>query len=178
LYAETGGSLLLPSSSTIAINSNGSYTVSVDSAAPSTAVGWANIQASGPLYGHAIFRWRSPSGTDSEGTATMETAASSLLLPFDNTNGFRTGLAVANPTSAPVFLGLTVFDESGQLIGVSALALTALGHFSGFTSDILSKTANQRGVVKFSTSTDSSAVSMIGLRFSPAGSFTSIPVIK
>jgi hypothetical protein len=86
-------------------------TLVVESEAPAsvaTLVGWAEVTSSGPLAGFAIFRQRGPDGRDSEGTAPVESSrASSLVLPFDNTGGFSTGVALVNVTTDAVVIKST-----------------------------------------------------------------------
>ena len=78
-------------------------TLLIESEAPvssATLVGWATVISSGPVSGFAIFRSRGQDGRDAEGTAPLESSStSSLVLPFDNTAGFATGVALINPTA-------------------------------------------------------------------------------
>jgi hypothetical protein len=76
----------------------------VDTGTLSTNVeGWADVHSNGALTGFAVFRW-APQGLTSgpgittpwEGTVPLQTTLSSstVIVPFDNTNGFATGLAL------------------------------------------------------------------------------------
>ena len=154
-------------------------TLLIESEAPSssaTLVGWAEVISSGPVAGFAIFRSRGPDGRDAEGTAPLETGtASSLVLPFDNSAGFATGVALVNGTGDPVIVTATIRDDNGAQIGLQAVALPAMGHTSFAVADRFSMTSGRRGIIEF-RSTTGGAVSGLGLRFSPFGSFTSIPV--
>jgi hypothetical protein len=154
-------------------------TLLIESEAPAssaTLVGWAEVISSGPVSGYAIFRQRSQDGRDAEGTAPVESSrTSSLILPFDNTAGFVTGVALVNLTTEAVILNATIRDDSGAQSGLQAVALPAMGHTSFAVPDRFSITANRRGTIEF-RNTAGGAVTGLGLRFS-ASSFTSIPII-
>ncbi len=141
-----------------------------------TLVGWAEVISSGPVAGFAIFRQRSQDGRDAEGTATLESSrASSLVLPFDNTAGFATGVALVNSTNQSVIINATIRDDNGAQIGLQAVALPAMGHTSFAVADRFSITSGRRGIIELQN-TAGGALTGLGLRFSPFGSFTSVPV--
>lgn len=152
----------------------------IESEAPvssATQVGWAEVISSGPVAGFAIFRQRGLDGRDSEGTAPLDSSkSSSLLLPFDNTAGFVTGVALVNSTSQAVVVNATIRDDNGAQIGLQAVALPAMGHSSFAVADRFSMTSGRRGIIEFQN-TAGGAIAGVGLRFSPFGSFTSVPVV-
>ena len=155
-------------------------TLLIESEAPAssaTLVGWAEAVTSAPVAGFAIFRQRGPDGRDSEGTAPLEnaSAANGLLLPYDNTAGFATGVALVNGTGDAVIVTATIRDDNGTQIDLQAVALPAMGHTSFAVGDRFSVTSGRRGVIEFRNAAGG-AVTGLGLRFSPFGSFTSIPV--
>jgi hypothetical protein len=154
-------------------------TLLVESEAPgssATLVGWAEIISSGPVAGFAIFRQRSVDGRDAEGTAPLETNRSSrLVLPFDNSAGFVTGVALVNLSAEAVIINATIRDDNGAQIDLQAVALPPMGHTSFSVADRFSITRGRRGIIDFQN-TGGGAVAGLGLRFSPLGSFTSIPI--
>jgi len=154
-------------------------TLLIESEAPvssATLVGWAEVTSSGPVSGFAIFRQRGQDGRDSEGTAPVESARTSdLVLPFDNTTGFVTGVALVNLTASAVIVNATIRDDSGAQIGLQAVALPPMGHTSFAAVDRFSVTSGRRGIIEFQN-TAGGAVTGLGLRFGPSGSFTSVPV--
>jgi hypothetical protein len=152
-------------------------TLLIESEAPASATvaGWAEVISSGPAAGFAIFRSRGPDGRDAEGTAPLESGgAASLILPFDNTAGFATGVALVNPTSDAVIVAATIRDDSGTRIDLQAVALPAVGHISFVVGDRFPTTGGRRGIIEFRNAAGGT-VTGLGLRFSPNGSFTSIP---
>ncbi len=83
-----------------------------------TVTGWADVVRFGAFAGFAIFRQRGQDGRDSEGTAPLEvTSPPGLLLPFDNSEGFATGIALVNPGADRLPLVALVRDETGLILG-------------------------------------------------------------
>src|SRR5207237_7715210 len=117
-----------------------------------------------------------------ESTVPLDSRLSpSLLLSYDNTNGNQTGLALANQASVAQTFRAILFDPNGVQIASSQMSLPPFGHASFFLSSQFSQSANQLGTIQFQSPGDlfhSGGVTGVGLRFSPAGSFTSIPIIR
>ena len=148
------------------------------SAPGATLVGWAEVRSSGPVGGFAIFRRRDQGGRDSEGTTPLESStSSSLLLPFDNTSGFSTGAALVNLTGDAVIISARIRDAGGAQVGLQAVALSPYGHSSFDVADRFSATRGRRGTIEFQNSAGG-PVTGLGLRFSPSGSFTSVPIVR
>jgi uncharacterized protein (TIGR03118 family) len=188
LYVDNGNPLVLPvtfpefgvsmSASTLSLTLTPNDSIVIQSAASTStiAVGWADVQATGPLTGFLTFGESSSGGPAPEGTVSLDTRLStSLLLPYDNTNGNQTGLAIANQSSTAQTLTVTVLDQNGTQLSSSPMTLPAFGHSSFFVNSQFTQSANQLGIVQFQ---GSGGVTGIGLLFSPTGSFTSIPIIK
>jgi hypothetical protein len=188
LYVDNGNPLVLPvtfpefgvsmSASTLSLTLTPNDSIVIQSAASTStiAVGWADIQATGPLTGFLTFGESSSGGPAPEGTVSLDTRLStSLLLPYDNTNSNQTGLAIANQSSTAQTFTVTVLDQNGTQLSSSPMTLPAFGHSSFFVNSQFTQSANQLGIVQFQ---GSGGVTGIGLLFSPAGSFTSIPIIK
>jgi len=188
LYSDNGSPMTLPltfpqfassttgSSVNLTLSPNQSLVVESNAATSSIAVGWADVQATGALSGYSIFRLSSPGVPDSEGTVPLDTRQlSTAVLPYDNTNGYRTGLALANQASTAATVTATFLDQNGIQLGTSQISLPAFGHASFFADAQFSQSANQLGVIRFQSS---SGITCVGLRFSPSGSFTSVPIIQ
>lgn len=185
-YSDSGSALTLPltfpqfglttsaSSQTFTLSPNESLVIDTE-AASTLNVGWAAIQASGPLTGYSIFRQLLPGSIDSEGTASFDSStASSLTLPYNNTNGYRAGIALANQSASPAMITAILSDQNGGQLASTQVNLQAFGHTSFFLDELFSVSRNQLGVVQFQST---GPLSGVGLRFSPSGSFTSIPIV-
>jgi len=189
-YTEGGNALVLPltfpqtgsnltsSFANLNIAPNGLLVLETENPNSSTAVvGWADVQASAALTGYSIFRLRSSAGaTDSEGTGPLDVqSTSSLIIPFDNTNGFTTGLALANQNTAAATITITVLDDNGLQLASRPIALGGQAHVSYFVGDTFSQSVNRRGILQVRNAL---GITAVGLRFNPSGSFTSIPIIR
>jgi len=155
--------------------SPGAMTVIVSDGLPSPQlVGSARLTAVGAVSGYIIF------GTTANGQEAVvpleERGASSYILPFDNTAGLVTGVATANMSSQAATISVTIRDDTGALIGTSTVALAPNGHTSFVLTDKFAVTADKRGTIEFAAPTGGQ-ISVLGLRFTATGAFTSIPVI-
>ena len=174
---QSGSSTSTGSSLTGTIDPNATLLIETEAAAiGQTLVGWAQVVSSAPISGFTIFRQHLQNGVDSEGTSPLETRSlSDLILPYDSTAGFATGTALVNPTSTAVTLTATIWDDAGVQLGVQSITLNGMGHFSFAVGTQFPETAGRRGIIEFQN-TSGSNIAGLGLRFSPAFSFTSIPI--
>jgi hypothetical protein len=188
LYADDGSALSLPltfpqtggtltaSFVDMAITPNGSLVVESEAAGP-LAVGWADVRATGSLTGQTIFRSRQPGLLDSEGTATFDArGSSSVVFSFDNTSGFKTGIAFANQSSTGGDFTAILRDDTGAQLLSIPIRLSPFGHRAFFLDEGVPQAANRRGIVEIQN--PAGGITGVGLRFSPAGSFTSVPIIR
>jgi hypothetical protein len=141
-----------------------------------TLVGWARVVSTAPISGFSVFRQHLQNGADSEGTSPLETRSlSDLILPYDSTVGFATGAALVNAAGTAMTFTATIWDEAGAQLGVESIALNGLGHISFVVGAQFPETAGRRGIIEFQNPSGSN-IAGLGLRFSPAFSFTSIPI--
>jgi hypothetical protein len=145
--------------------------------------GWAEVLANGAVSGFAVFRCASqgfnPQAagfvTPWEGTVLLQSqlTAATMVLPFDNTGGFTTGFALGNLTGGAVTITATLYDDNGSQLGsAQTIPLNAYGHMADMVGSRWTFAANKRGVVKFT----GAAMTGLGLRASPYGTLTSLPV--
>jgi hypothetical protein len=146
-----------------------------------TAQGWAEVSASTAISGFAIFR-SAPKGivptvagfiTPWEGTVPLQTptTAYNVVLPFDNTGGFGTGFAIGNLSNGQVSYTPSIYGEDGYSLGYPNVTLNPYGH-TAVMVDSWSFTAKKRGVMVINTRN----ATVLGLRASPYGTLTSVPV--
>jgi hypothetical protein len=143
---------------------------------PNTIVGWADVLSSGPVSGYAIMRSAPANDKPSEATVPLQTAfPTSVLLPYDNTAGYVMGLALSNLAVGPATVNATIWDESGSQLGTQPIAISGNGHLAFALPDKLPLTTGRRGMVQLQST--SGGIAGLGLRFSPAGPFTDVPVV-
>jgi hypothetical protein len=159
------------------INPNATLLISVGGQAGTTVVGWADVLSSGSLGGYAIFRQTPNSGSPSEGTVPLQNQFPSMItLPYDNTAGFVMGAALANLSTSSASVTATMWDDSGNQLGAQTFTIAANGHTAFVLPTLLSLTTGRRGIVQFQSAA-TGGLSGIGLRFSPFGTFTSVPTM-
>jgi hypothetical protein len=189
LYNDDGSALSLPvtitqqgtsqttttSSVAATINGKESFFISAGDGMPATSVGWADVDSGGTLGGYAIFRQTPQSGSPSEGTVPLQTQfPSTITLPYDDSTGFAMGVALASLSTASANVTATVWDDSGNQLGTQSLTIAGNGHMSFVLPTQIPLTVGRRGIVQFQSS---GGLAGLGLRFSPFGTFTSVPTI-
>ncbi|MCC7154687.1 MAG: hypothetical protein IT161_08945 [Bryobacterales bacterium] len=160
----------VPASSSVTIQSQGNISDPL-------WMGWAELNSSGPLNGFAVFKG-DRSGIESEGAAPMLSGASSrFFMPFDNTNGVVTSVAVVNSGSN---LSLTFRDPTGAAVNFGAgttYSLPLQGHSAFELTQPQFRVGGLRGVAEFAS--DGPDLLGLGLRFNDARrAFTSLPVVR
>jgi virginiamycin B lyase len=155
---------------------NSTLRISAGEQSASLNVGWVDVASSAPVGGFAIFRQTGSNGVVSEGTVPLQTQfQSKMVLPFDNTGGFVTGVALTNLAPATATINATILDQNGAQLGVQSIVVAGSGHTSLVLPSQLPASAGAQGVVVFQN--PAGPMTGIGLRFSPANTFTSVPTI-
>jgi len=136
--------------------------------------GAATVTTNYAVSGFAIFRWI-PFGQ--EASVPLETrSATRYLLPFDNTAGLVTGVAVANGGGSPATMTISIRNEGGALLETSSIDLATQGHRSFLLTDLFQVTKNRRGTVEFGVPAGR-GLSVVGLRAKSDGTLTTVPVL-
>ena len=141
--------------------------------------GSAAMSSAGAVDGFAIFHY-GPSGQE----AVVPFNGSGYAIPFDNTNGVTTGIAVQSNVGGT--FSLVILDDSGNVIGSGSESLTVPpnGHISFVLSDQFPVTANRRGVVGLGncplppTPGGCIPLQSLGIRYTPPGTLTTIPSLS
>ncbi len=148
--------------------------------AEAAAQGWAQFDSSTSDFigGYAVF----VNSNGNEAAVPFESAiAGDEVLPFDNTNGYGMGVALANSDFETVTVTATCRDENGNVLGTDAFTMASMTHTSFIFSQRWPFTANRKGTVYFKT-TDSFGsafgLAVLGLRFTPGGGFTSVASLQ
>jgi hypothetical protein len=134
--------------------------------------GWAEVASTGRIGVEAIFRYTNANTPDSQGTINASLSGSSIFMPFDNTGGYVTGIALANtnPTQA---LTITLnFQTDAGATATGSLTLPAHGHTAFVLPTSYPVTAGVRGSINFTAPT--ADITVTGFRFTPSLSFTSL----
>ena len=133
--------------------------------------GWAEVASSGRLGVTSIFHFTG-GGTDSQGTANGTVSGSSVFMPFDNTQGYVTGLALVNANATQQVIVTMNFQTDEGVPASFVVVLPAHGHATYVIPTAFPQLAGRRGALNVTaTSPD---IALLGLRFSPDLSFTSL----
>ncbi len=163
--SSTSGMVMAPGS-VIYLHTNGT--------AAGLTEGWAEMDADAGVMGYVVFTNRIQGHQDDEGTAPAVAASNRILVPYDDSNGFVTAIAIVNPTAADQTISVGFRTVDG-LVAVSALpTLKAMAHTAFVLSQTFPVIAGHRGLAEFYSATGN--ISMIGFRFNPTQSFTAAPV--
>jgi hypothetical protein len=153
--------------------------------APQLLTGSAQITSAGNVSGFVIFRHN-----NQEAVVPLESRnAQAYIIPFDNTHGTATGVAV-NAVSPPgqiqqVNISVTVRNDAGAALTAGTITLAPNGHYA-FTLGVdkfqnIPNIGNIRGTIEFDTPQTPAgiAIGALGIRI-PAGAtttYTTLPAI-
>jgi hypothetical protein len=158
--------MTLAGSSTLFLTTSGT--------AATTTQGWAELNADSGVVGYVVFNDRLPGHDDQEGTAPTVGSANRLMVPYDDSNGFVTGIAIVNPTGSPQDISVGFRTTTGLVATGTLPTLPAGGHTAFVLSQQFPVIQDHVGLAEFYSATGT--LSMIALRFTPDHSFTSAPV--
>ncbi|MEO8126809.1 MAG: hypothetical protein ABJF23_05930 [Bryobacteraceae bacterium] len=140
--------------------------------------GWARLDYDGEsrIAGFVTFRQRIAGRPDFESSVTLAREDETpVYMPFDNTQGYATTLALTNPaTSDNTDLQLRFWDASGSEITTRNITLAA-GTTTAFSvPERFPELAGRSGQLRIQGS--ASRLATLALRFNPSGAFSTIPV--
>jgi hypothetical protein len=160
------------------IPAGGSRIIDTAGTSPALAQGWGQVITTGSVAGTAIFRQRLSTVRDAEGAVPLSLSGmQQFVVPFDNTQGFVTAIALANEDpSQATNVSVTLRDLNGAVLGSGVVNLAPLGRSAFVVPLQFPVTGNVQGVAEFSSS--NVVLSALGLRYNPIGSFTSIPAAQ
>ena len=146
--------------------------------AGSLQTGWARLDYDGEsrIGGVVSFRQRVAGRPDFESSVTLTREDEApAYLPFDNTLGAVTTLAITNPSSSDnTDLQLRFWDSSGREITTRNITLSA-GTTTAFSiPDQFPELVGRSGQLRIQGS--SGSLSTLALRFNSSGSFSTVPV--
>lgn len=155
-------------------------TSNVDSA---TKQGWAIVgqeDDTALVTGMAVFRLKVPGRPDFEAVVPFSPFdETEFAMPYDNRNGFSTGIALVNPDepdSPTSTVSFTFLDPDGAVFLQESVTLAGGVHTAFALPTRWSALANRQGMVIVRTT--GRQLSALGLRFNPGGAFTSFHALS
>jgi hypothetical protein len=138
------------------------------------SVGSAQLLSDGKVSGFLIFRYLP---TVQEAAVDLETQSSSTYtMPFDDTGGISTGIALSVASSSAATIQILVQDDKGNTLATDTISLPGHGHTSFVLGTRYTAAGNVRGSIQFQGSAGSE-IGVIGIRALASGAYTTIPAI-
>jgi hypothetical protein len=139
-----------------------------------TSVGSVQLLSDSKVSGYLIFRYLP---TVQEAAVNLQVQnASTYTLPFDNTGGISTGVALSATSASPTTVQIVIQDDTGTLITTDTVTLPARGHHSFVLGTTYTAAAGVRGTIQFQSAAGSQ-LGVIGIRALATGAYTTIPPI-
>jgi hypothetical protein len=132
--------------------------------------GWAEIASSGKIGVRAIYQFSVGGSRDSLGTEVAAASTTSVSMPFDNTLGNATAIAVANTNPTQPLTVSMLFVTDGGVQSTVSLLLQPHTQQTFVSAAMHPAIADARGLLTLTTATADMAV--VGLEFTAAGQFT------
>jgi hypothetical protein len=184
-FADDGRDLILPivgqgrvRGMQVTLDPTVTLTFQTDGLGP-LSQGWAYIQKENgaSLGGMAVFKQRVSGRPDFEAVVpVVNQFGSRFVLLYDNTDGFSSAMALANPGLSSVSVPALVRSENGEILDRGLITLGGYNHRAQTVQSAFPVTAGRRGTVEFLAT--GNGVGVLGLRFNPGGSFTSVHVLS
>ena len=157
----------------------GAITFQTSGTAEALTQGWASLDPDKTDWVAlmAIFRQRVPGRPDYEATVPASTSVdTNSILPFDNTSGYVTSIAILNPIDLfTSVVPIDIFDETGNRIATETLRIPQGNKIAFATSERWPALAGKKGTIQFLDGLY--GLSVLGFRFGPTGAFTTLPVM-
>ena len=134
---------------------------------------------SNPLFSaYAIYSYGGITGRqDQDGTSDAVAASYRFVVPFDNTTGLATSIAVVNQSFLAQTISVNIQTDSGTITQTKLPTLPGNGQLTFVTNQMLPATAGKRGLAEFYvTGTTRGNFALTAFRFNPTLAFTSSPV--
>jgi len=166
------------SSFSYTIKARGSLFLKTSGTAAQVSTGWVRVQADGLLGGSLIYANQTGGKVVAEADLDPSIPAQEFCFTVDTRQGYYSGLAMVNPTSAPLDIRYALYDAAGSLKGQSSQTLGAMQHAARLLGEIFpgQNLTDFSGMVTAVSSGGSIAATT--LRFDAAvDTLASIPVI-
>lgn len=173
---------------------SGSITAQTAGTASATTQGWCEVESPGEtpsdetendVAAFAIFSYL-PTHQEVSVAASCWYIEHSLILAYDNTNGYGYGVALVDsaqtvpPGQGDDTVDVSIADQNGNQIATDSFPIAPGSHQTFMLADKYPAVANTKGTVTLSMRTTSGweSLSGLGLRFAPSGAITSVGMFE
>jgi hypothetical protein len=147
------------------LNPGASFFAQSAGSSPGLVQGWAEVASTGRIGVTGTFQLTS-SGTRGQQAAVIGSASgSNVYMPFDNTQGNATAVAIANSNATQTLTVALSFVTDTGAKSTASITLPPKAHSAFVVPTAYPAVANSRGSINFSASSPDIAVT--GLRFAP-----------
>ncbi len=160
------------STQNISLPSGGVLIIHSADTANLTTVGWAQVSGDPAIVVYAVFTQIVTGRPNQDCTVLASATSSRVLMPYDNTNGFATSMAIANTGLTAQTITVATKNSSGSTVTQTSITLPPQGHTSFAVPTQYTVTGGASGMAEF---TSTGTISVIAIRFNPSGSFTTAP---
>lgn len=155
--------------------------VQLPNAGGTTLTGWSALTydtSTNRLGGYALFRQKFEGRPDFETVVPLSAKDDPVFfMPFDNTGGFVTTMAIVNPSGTTgAQIEFLLVDDTGTILTNTGTLVGAGKQFSFSLPQFFPSSRAKAGVLIAESSTP--FLSAFGLRFNPAGAFTTVPILN
>ena len=177
--AQSDGSILRLSVWSNTIQPNGEQNFTATNTDPDLKVGQAVLvydHSLGQIGGFSVFQEAIPGQPVYEATVPLSGSDYKFYLAYYHFDGYVSGVALANPGTTSTVVSITALDNLGHIILQDSIPMGPLSHTSFVLTDRYPQLNNTRGNLYVTSS--NGRLSAVGLRFSPAGAYTTIPIMN
>jgi len=148
----------------------------ISNGAGGLTTGFATITANAAVLGTSMFTQLNSVGQMlGEAGVPLAIPIGKQAIFVDTLNGFKTGVAIANPNTASLEIHLELLNQSGQMVTSTVRTLGPLQHFSLFVNELFPAVGPMVGRLQFYCT---NPMVGIGLRFDPSFAlFTTLPPV-
>ena len=153
-------------------------TVSIHTPGTATALtqGWCQVLAPVGVVAYAIYTYESFAGRpNQDGTSQALAATSRVLVPFDATSGYSTGVALVNPTAVNETVSVNIQLDNGFITQATLPSIATFGQMAFDMATQFPSVAGHKGLAEFYVLTGNLAAA--AFRINPTVALTSIPVV-
>ena len=175
LPVTVGGRATTAAVISITLAPSATVLVETDGTSPTLRQGFALVLTDRKIAGIGVFRQRVAGRPDFEAVIpAVSILDDRVVLIFDNSNGYTTAAALMAPsTMSDIDVSVTIRDEAGTILEATTMHMARFSKRAFPLASQWRSTEGRRGTVEFHVP-GAGFLSVLGLRFTPGGAFTSV----
>jgi hypothetical protein len=164
------------STQNIQVPAGGTVSLHTPGTAANLTQGWCQLVAPTGVTAYAIYTYESFNGRpNQDGTSQALTPTSRVIVPFDATDGYSTGVAIVNPTAVAETVSVNIELDNGAITQTTLPSMTSAGQLAFNMATQFSFVAGHKGLAEFYVT--NGGVAAAAFRFNPTLALTSLPVV-